>query len=326
MGRPSFLPARVLATLTSHRHFDPVTKGNDVSSTVDHLPWSRGRVNGLVAALSGVMLVLVGGCASPPLNVDSAGLDPLVALGHTHSIVVEENGSVLVGTHGGVFEVSANGVVSGPLGESTFDAMGLTGNGEALYASGHPDQTLLESGAAPNLGLLSSFDRGLTWEPVAFEGEEDFHALELGPDGVLYGLGSGSTALRISRDQGVSWSSGGSVVAADLAATSDGRLYAATPEGVLESPDNGRSFTAVAEAPLLYQIDALAASLVGVDTDGVLWISPDGTLWRKLGSAVGVVQALAAAGDGRAIVVDDRGLVRVDADGAVVERLTSAPN
>lgn len=226
---------------------------------------------------------------------------------------------MLVATHSGVFTVAADGNATGPVGGHDFDAMGFTVTGMTLFASGHPGQKTPAELGAPNLGIIRSDDYGLAWKPVALNGTIDFHVLTAAPDGTLYGIASSKVNVLSSADDGKNWTTRAPVAASDLAATTSG-LYATAEEGLLVSTDRGDSFTPVANAPLLYAIEARPdGTLVGAGTDGILWAQEQDGTWVHLDALEGAIQALSATND-RVLLVDDRGIVEVAADGAVVLR------
>ncbi|GAA1740625.1 hypothetical protein GCM10009766_20140 [Microcella frigidaquae] len=241
-----------------------------------------------------------------------------------HGIVDAGDGTVLLGTHTGLYTLTEDGTATGPVGGADFDAMSLTGAGDTLYASGHPGPDTPAELGAPNLGIIRSTDAGLSWEPVAFTGLEDFHVLTATADGTLHGVGSSSITVRTSTDRGVTWSAGAELAPNDLAGAADGSLYATTQDGLQRSEDGGVTFTPVADAPLLYLVEAdLGGGLVGVDTDGTLWAF-DGTTWERFGAVAGTVQALGVSSDGAVVLVDDRGVVWVRGAEATVVLPTEA--
>ncbi|WP_292721213.1 hypothetical protein [Microbacterium sp. 13-71-7] len=284
-----------------------------------HLPHFKRRAVALAGISIGGVLLLVG-CtaavapdASPPIAA---------SFGHVHGIVGLADDAVLLGTHNGLYKVTKTGIVTGPIGGNGFDAMGLTGTPDTLFASGHPGPQTATQLGAPNLGVIDSVDSGVTWRPVAFTGIEDFHVLTAASDGTIYAIGSTSPALRISHDKGVTWPNGATIPAADIAVAADNTLYAATPEGVLQSKDSGATFTTAPGAPLLYQVQVdSSGALVGVSTDGILWRLATG-VWTRFGTATGTVQALGALRDGTIVLVDDRGVVQIRDDKAIVLKLS----
>ena len=216
---------------------------------------------------------------------------------------------MLLGTHTGLYTLGEDGTVTGPVGGIDLDAMGLTATGDNLYASGHPGPSTPAELGAPNLGIIRSLDAGASWEPVAFTGEEDFHVLTVTGDGTLYGIGSSRPLLRTSSDGGQSWADGAELPAVDLAAATDGTLYAATQDGLQHSTDGGATFTPAPDAPVLYLVETdPTGGVVGVDTDGTLRRLV-GTGWENVGTTTGTVQALGVTGDGAIVLVDDRGVV-----------------
>lgn len=269
----------------------------------------------LAVASVTVLALLAAGCtATPDVGQDT---EP-PRIDHAHGIAADPRGDDLfVATHNGIFIVTPTGEVSGPIGGYDFDSMGFTVADKTLFASGHPGpETPTELGAR-NLGIIRSDDFGESWSPVAFTSTEDFHVLTAGPDGTLYGIGS-SAILLISTDDGIEWTRGGPLAAADIAATNDG-IYAAVEEGLQISTDQGATFTLVDGAPVLYSIDARQdGTLIGAGIDGGLWSQTNDGTWERLDSLVGSVQALAVISDDRIVLVDDRGIVEVTPDGSTV--------
>lgn len=262
-------------------------------------------------ALMAAALVLAG-CTAPQLAATGAA-PPVIE--HIHGIASDPRGAgYLVATHGGIFTLTPEGSLGGPIGGHDFDAMGFTVHDDVLFASGHPGtQTPRELGT-PNLGLIRSDDFGESWSPIALTGTTDFHTLTAAPDGTLYGIASDSVDVLISADQGETWSTGATLSAADLAATDEG-VYAATEEGLLLSTDNAATFTPVPGAPLLYMLEAdQDGTLAGVGTDSALWTQGADGEWIRLDDLEGAAQAFTALGDNRFIVVDDRGIVEITSD------------
>lgn len=270
----------------------------------------------LLASTAALALLLTGCTAASP---EEASTKPPV-IEHVHGIAADPHGGddLYLATHNGIFTVSSNGIVAGPIGDYDFDAMGFTRTGTAFFASGHPGPTTPAELGAGNLGIIRSDDTGQNWVPVAFTGDEDFHVLTAGPDGTLYGIGSSRTNLLISTDAGKNWTEAPPIAAVDLVATPDG-LYAATEAGLQISNNQGATFTPVDHAPLMYSIDARAdGTLVGAGTDGTLWIQNADRIWEKLDTATGTVEALTAIGSDRIALVDERGVVIVTPDGSIV--------
>lgn len=260
-------------------------------------------------ALTAAFLMLTG-CTAPQLA--ATGSTPPV-IEHIHGVVSDPRGAgYLVATHGGIFTLTPEGALGGPIGGHDFDAMGFTVHDDILFASGHPGtQTPPELGT-PNLGIIRSDDFGESWSPIALTGTTDFHTLTAAPDGTLYGIASDGVDVLISANEGKTWSTGATLSAADLAAT-DAGIYAATEEGLLLSTDNASTFAPVPGAPLLYMLEAdQDGTLAGVGTDGALWSQGEDAEWTRLEALEGAAQAFTALGDDRFILVDDRGIVEIE--------------
>ena len=229
-----------------------------------------------------------------------------------HAIVPAPDGDgFLLGTHEGIFTATADGEIGPRVGGNDFDAMGLTALNGDLIASGHPGRNTPAELGERNLGIIRSQDGGETWEPVAFTGEKDFHALTAGPDGTLYGQDAGDGAVLISTDGGVSWSpTGSTLLAFGLEVDAVGRIIAVTPDGPQVSTDRGESFAALTDAPNLF---LMAASpdrqrLVGVDANDTIWTVTGAGSWQEVGTVHGTAQAITITDEGDVLVVDDSGL------------------
>ena len=209
---------------------------------------------------------------------------------HVHAVGRDPgDGALLLATHEGLFRYGPAGPTKvGP----TIDLMGFTvAAANHYYASGHP-------GAGTDLpqpvGLVESRDGGRSWEVLSRGGVSDFHALArvgatvVGFDG----------QVRRTRD-GRSWTAA-SVPAPPraLAADPGGRqLLATTERGLLASTDQGGTWAAVKDAPLLLLVSwADAHTVVGVAPDGAVAISRDAAkTWRTTGRTEPAPQALSAS-------------------------------
>ena len=271
-----------------------------------------------VLLLTPLLSIILAGCSD--VGVGSASTrSPTAAAGarlpaeaaHVHGVVIgrdngRDNGTVLVATHNGLFRMSGRGVDRvGP----AIDLMGFAQAPDGdLLASGHPDAaTQLPSPA----GLMSSTDGGRTWEVRSRGGESDFHALTAAGAGAVGFDGT----LRATRDR-QSWSQGSiDVPPFALAADPSGRTVLATTEqGLRRSTDNAKTFTPVADAPLLMlAASAGARSFLGITPEGHVWASDDGGLtWARRGRVASTPQALAARGEQVAVVADQRVFVSHD--------------
>ncbi|WP_026059442.1 F510_1955 family glycosylhydrolase [Microbacterium yannicii] len=251
------------------------------------------------------------GCT--PANPPSTGAEHSTNALHVHGIVSDPQGTgFLLGTHGGIYRASAEGELGRRVGGNDFDAMGLTRIGDELIASGHPGSNTPAELGEQNLGIIRSSDGGATWEPVAYTGEKDFHALTASPDGDLYGQAADSNLLLKSTDLGATWNAtSGKPLAFGLAVDATGRIIATTIDGPQFSNDHGASFTPLVDAPDIQLISASPSNqrLVGVDSEGAIWTSTaDDTRWHGAGTAHGTPQAIAITDAGEILIADDSGL------------------
>ncbi len=208
------------------------------------------------AVLVALLTLSLTGCTAgaPP----STGTDHATVLPHVHAIVPAPDGDgFLLGTHDGVYTATSAGQLGTRVGRDNLDAMGLTAVGSDLIASGHPGTLTPTELGDQNLGIIRSRDGGDTWDPVAFTGEKDFHALAAGPDGTLYAQATGNNVVLASSDLGVSWTpTGGALLAFAIVIDATGRIIATTPDGPQVSTDRGVTFTPLPAAPSLYPIAA----------------------------------------------------------------------
>ncbi|MEU2004612.1 F510_1955 family glycosylhydrolase [Rhodococcus sp. NPDC019627] len=238
-------------------------------------------------------LLLLTGCTSgadEPTTPDTSvpTVDFSSELSHLHGLHVGKDGTVLAGTHTGIFAIDTSGSTS-RVGGSDDDFMGLTGvpNTDNLFASGHPGPS---SFAANPLGLRSSTDGGGSWMDRSLAGQVDFHALST--DGrILVGF-DGTDGLLVSTDAGTTWTPGAKLVAAALAINDNG-VWAVTPAGLEHSTTAARTFSPVPDAPQLVMIAGAGDALWGIDVDGYAWRTREGQDWQKR-AQVGTVDALTA--------------------------------
>lgn len=230
-----------------------------------------------------------------PVSASVPGVALTPPLDHLHGLHLAADGTILAGTHTGLFALATDGITT-RVGASDDDFMGLTGapGTDHLFASGHPGP----SSTAPNpLGLTESTDAGRTWTPKSLTGEVDFHALATNGD-LLIGF-DGVTGLLTSTDAGTTWSTGARIAAAAIAVTENG-VWAATADGLQHSTDTGRTFTTVPDAPQLVLVSAAKdGSLWGIDITGTAWRSHTGREWEQW-AVVGPVEAILATDYGTA--------------------------
>ena len=250
-----------------------------------------------------------------------AGETKIDSIPHVHDVAFDGDGALLVGAHTGAYRVDPATDEVSLVGETSFDAMGLTVQETSILASGHPapdnqDHTF----TAPNIGLVRHTEAG--WEQVSLAGVTDFHMLAATPAApdFLLGLPSDRAVLAVSDDAGQTWADLAPLTARDISIDTMKAdvVTATTPDGLMVSRDSGRTFTVVANAPGLLVITAdptVEEGIIGVDVDGTIWIggTGEGAIWKTAGHATGVASAIAASFDG-AVAIADEGGVRVTTD------------
>ncbi|MEV0946841.1 F510_1955 family glycosylhydrolase [Rhodococcus sp. NPDC049939] len=240
--------------------------------------------------------LVLAGCSSQDeaTGLDATGPDGTVPvldftseLSHLHGLHVDGDGTVLAGTHTGLFAIDSD--TPSRVGTSDDDFMGLAGIpvSDTLFASGHPG---LSSTAANPLGLRSSTDGGKSWVEQSLGGQVDFHALAA-DENTLVGF-DGTDGLLVSTDGGSTWTRGAAIPAMSLAVNTSG-IWAITGQGLEHSTDGARTFSAVTDAPDLVMLAGAGDALWGIDIEGYAWRSREGVEWQKL-AQVGPVAALTA--------------------------------
>jgi photosystem II stability/assembly factor-like uncharacterized protein len=237
-------------------------------------------------------------------------------MGHVHGLEVNPaDGSMWAATHSGVFELGPDGPVRA--GDRRQDVMGFAITGPDLFlASGHPDPR--DGGAAADLGLVMSTDRGRTWSVVALHGEADFHALSAAGT-TVYGFDATDGVVMRSDDGGRTWQTGVALDATDLDVdpADPVRVVAATPGGLVESVTGGAGFAPLLDQPpqplvLIDHVDhegrgGAGPVFVGVDAAGGVWErGEDG--WSSTGSLPGAPQAFTVAGPDRYLAATGSGV------------------
>lgn len=257
------------------------------------------RLNAAGSAAAAVVLALsLAACAptaGPGDPLTSAAKSALPSA-HVHGLSVDTDGKVLLATHEGLFDVTADPAVKvGP----TIDLMGFTAakDPDTFYASGHPGQ----GSTLPNpVGLIRSTDGGATWKEVSRQGESDFHTLTTTKSGIIAFDGT----LRTSAD-GSAWETvkAGFAPAVLAGHPESDTVLATTEAGVRRSTDGGRSWTLQEGGPVV-QFAAFASALdaVAVEPDGTVHTSSDGgASWAPKGRLDGRTMAVAATGSGDSV-------------------------
>lgn len=257
--------------------------------------------------------VVLGASACGGSEPAPAGPDPDdPGIGHIHGLGIDPADNALyLASHYGLFKINSVETAERVAGRID-DYMGFTIVGPKTFlASGHPGDP---NATSPHLGLIRTTDAGQTWTTVSEGGTADFHALESVGDHV-YGYDTQSQRLKVSTDQGHSWTDGAREPVIDLAANDadPGRLYATTPNGLRVSTNDGQAFATVEGAPLLSHVDSPAKDLlIGPDAEGVIRSSTDGgSTWQTGGRLPGQAAAFTA--------VDAQHLLAAMEDGTVYE-------
>lgn len=261
----------------------------------------------LLASIGGILLVGPGvvacqsqtGSTPTPTTSATATAKLSTELDHIHGAVVDiADGTILTGTHSGVWRISPDGAVE-RVGTAEDDFMGLTiARADSWLASGHPGP----SSASPNpLGLVESTDHGETWTSVSRLGETDFHALAA--RGNLVVGSDGHSGLFRSEDGGKTWTNGPAMHVAALALAND-RLLAVTTTGLEVSIDKAKTFHPLPGAPIATLLSTNGATAWVIDRSGRAWLSTDaGATWQPRSIVGRNVSGLAAVDATRAYAI-----------------------
>jgi hypothetical protein len=244
-------------------------------------------------ALSFAVLLGVASCAS---DSDEVVAEP-GALGHIHDLVLTDDDTLLVASHGGLYRIDdVDRAVL--VGTEQHDLMSMSADADGLLASGHPDLRLEKyrvEDHPPHLGLARSADFGQTWTVEAdLLGRRDFHALVPTVDGVFAVDAQGTVMLR--HPDGA-WVELGELAARDLAVNPDDSaalLGTDYDSQVWRSDDGGQLWRPLEGAPELLEIDwNESGRLVGAQEDGTVWTAntPDGP-WTSGASEIEEIETL----------------------------------
>lgn len=226
--------------------------------------------------------------------------EPLV---HIHGLVAD-TASVLVGTHRGLFRVSADGAVVMKVGDHSRDLMGLAlGADGSLFASGHPDMADRRAGADANLGLLRSDDGGRTWSEVGVANGSDLHEIVVIDDELV--AWDANSAQLVASSDGRRWEPRRSMELRDLAYDeSSGQLVAVHSLGVDVSVDRGRTWRN-ASTSTFRAITASSGTWYAIDDRGAVWASRTLDAWVPFDKGAHGAVAIVAADDQVWIGIDE---------------------
>lgn len=158
-----------------------------------------------------------------------------------------------------------------------------------FLGSGHPNRAGLVAGQPPRLGLVESTDGGASWTTLSLSGEVDFHAL-VAEHGNVYGWDSGTGRFMASANRS-EWDLRSTVGIYGFAVdpVDPDHLVGAGPDGLLESNDGARTWSAL-DGPVL-------VTLGWDETTGLWGVGPDGATHHRQPS--GWVQAGSLPGQER---------------------------
>lgn len=236
------------------------------------------------------LLSLISACGGGAEEVLVAGP---ADLGHIHDLALDDDGSLLVASHLGLYRVEdVDRAVL--IGSARHDLMSMTRleSGD-LIASGHPDlrsEDYRREGLPPHFGLVESTDLGETWTVTGGLGENDFHALAPTVDGV-YAAEATTKSIWLLASSG-EWEQRGELEARDLAVdpSDPSRQIAADFEAeVWASSDGAYTWNRLSEGPSLLEIEWVDGDeLYGIDEAGAIWGAPDfDGKWAQIASGPG---------------------------------------
>ena len=201
-----------------------------------------------------------------------------VPIAHVHGLGLNPaDGSLIIATHTGSFRLAVNSSKPTRIGTSYQDTMGFTVAGPNHFiGSGHPDVPGRLNGQPSLLGLIESANAGLTWTVRSLSGEADFHGLVI-TGGQTFGWDSTSGKLMVSSDL-VNWETRSTV---DLLAFvvdpfDTSQLVGASPTGLIQSSDGGRTWKQLAGPALEVLSWTKDSVLQGVDQIGTVWLRVGG--------------------------------------------------
>lgn len=280
----------------------------------------------VTVALAVGSLLAAAGCAKDDderaaSDSAGAGADAVPGVEHVHGLGIDPaDDSLYVATHFGTFRVPDEGRAV-RIGESYQDTMGFTVAAPGRFlGSGHPDVAGMRTGQPGLLGLIESTDGGASWQSLSLSGDVDFHALAFAHDRV-YGWDSTGGRFMVSDDM-ETWATRATVDLFAFAVDPDdpSHIVGASPEGLLQSTDDGATWSPLEGPPVVTLSWDDAAGLWGITDDGSSYRSEDGgAAWEPAGRLPGQPQALLATAESLwAAAVDEErtGIYRSDDDGA----------
>ncbi|MDP3893700.1 F510_1955 family glycosylhydrolase [Nocardioides sp.] len=231
--------------------------------------------------------LLLAGCAADEQDRSAPSPGDERAVGHIHGLgVAPADGTLYVATHHGLFHVDEAGEPR-RVADRWQDTMAFTVAGPGHFlASGHPD---LREDLPPHLGLIESTDAGETWQPLALQGEADFHILEQVGE-TLYAYDATSGRLLLTQDN-KSFEEVAQLPLLSITADPEdsNTLLGTTNQGQLVEIDAATgTATERAGPPLVLLETTTEGDIVGIDPEGTIQTSDDaGKTWTTRGEIGG---------------------------------------
>jgi hypothetical protein len=222
---------------------------------------------------------------------NSASAQTLDSVTHIHHVKAVGN-KVLVLTHEGLYKLVGKNNMK-LVGKDRFDVMGFTSLGNVLVASGHP----AVGSKMPNpIGVLKSFDSGLTWKAISLVGKVDFHLLE-GAGTDLYGADSQSGKLMASADSGQTWTIVGTNTFTDIAVSPEMQGMAIVLKGseLLLTKNAFKATTKIGNSLKFTQIEWRKSGLYGLSGNSLYKSTNSGKTWIKRSTFKGAPGLLSAS-------------------------------
>ncbi|MEY4421515.1 MAG: hypothetical protein RL581_53 [Actinomycetota bacterium] len=210
-------------------------------------------------------------------NQNLASAATLDSVSHIHNVKVLGT-QVLLGTHEGLYLYQGKNQMK-MLGKENFDVMGLSISNGNIYASGHPNQG---SKLSAPVGLISSADKGVSWNQISLQGKVDFHMLEVNRS-EIYGADSQSGNLMYSSNRGKTWNSIGLNKLQDLAIGNKEKSAFGILENKLISTDNAFKSHKLIKTPFPAQTVDVEGDLMYVSSNKTLYSSKNsGKSWQPV--------------------------------------------
>lgn len=277
------------------------------------------RLRNLLTGLLASTLLLTG-CAGQEDRGTTAQSNQDQAVGHIHGLGIDPaDGALYVATHFGLFRVDDTGEAT-RVADRWQDTMAFTIIGPSRFlGSGHPDP---REDLPPHLGLIESTDAGQTWEPLALQGEADFHILEQVGDN-LYAYDATSGRLLVTQDHTTFHQVARTPMVSLTPDPAQPRhLLATTDRGQVLKIDVATGKTTEPEAPPLLLLETTPeGDVVALDPTGTIQISRDaGNTWTPRGG-IGDRPAALTITDDAWYAATEQQVFRSDDDGATWTRV-----